>query len=169
MSSHQRTIPASNIAASLGATLSEIGAAARVEDVVNILRRPLPRLDLGMFTLDPDGYVRHLLHRDERFEALIIGWLPGQFSEIHDHGGAECAFRVLRGMAVERRYESVHDSLAREVSRDVYLPGSVVACVDDDIHSMGADADASDPLFTLHVYRPEPVMRVYQLAAGVKR
>ena len=139
-----------------------------MEDVLSILRRPLPRLDPGVFMFDPEQYVRHVLHRDERCEALIIGWLPGQFSEIHDHGDAECAFRVLRGVGVEKRYEPVHGSLARESSRDVYLPGSVVSCVDGDIHSMGADADSSEPLLTLHVYRPEPVMRAYQLAAGGK-
>jgi predicted metal-dependent enzyme (double-stranded beta helix superfamily) len=90
--------------------------------------------------------------------------LPGQFSDIHDHDGVDCVFRVLRGVAVERRYSLDGQGHARLVSEDRYLPGSVVLSTNEDIHALGNDAASGETLITLHVYRPEARMRVYRTA-----
>ena len=43
------------------------------------------------------NYARTLLHRCDDFEILVLHWLPGARSSIHDHGGALCWFAVAKG------------------------------------------------------------------------
>jgi predicted metal-dependent enzyme (double-stranded beta helix superfamily) len=114
----------------------------------------------------PERYTRRVLFQNESVSVLLLGWLPGQASEIHDHGGSACCFRVLQGVAVEARYEPDAHGDAVEVSRDRFLPGSVLGCDGTDIHAITNDPDAPEPLITLHVYRPAPVMRYFKPAPG---
>lgn len=127
-----------------------------------------PGLDLGrlagLASFESGRYTRRVLFQDDRVSVLLLGWLPGQASEIHDHGGSACCFRVLRGVAVEGRYEVDADGDAVEVSRDAFLPGSVLGCDGTDIHAIANEAGADEPLVTLHVYRPAPVMRYFKRA-----
>lgn len=115
------------------------------------------------------GYERIELVRNDRVLLVLIGWLPGQRSEPHDHGGALCACRILRGVAEERRHRVVGDGLVAEESVDSYLAGSTLCCEGDDVHSLGAARDAASALVTLHAYRPAPAMRTYRIAAEARR
>ena len=128
-----------------------------------------PGLDLarlaGLAAFESGRYTRRVLFQDDRVSVLLLGWLPGQASEIHDHGGSACCFRVLRGVAVEGRHEVDAEGDAVEVSRDAFLPGSVLGCDGTDIHDIANEAGADEPLVTLHVYRPAPVMRYFKRAA----
>src|SRR3989338_6481897 len=55
-------------------------------------------LEIGRTVLDPGSlesylffrrshYTRNLIHRDDLFEVVAIGWEPGQASAIHNHRG----------------------------------------------------------------------------------
>lgn len=129
------------------------------------LRAALPKC----VRFNPDSYTRQIVHECDRICVMLLGWLPGQASEIHDHGGSVCALRVLQGVATERRFEIDAFGLAVERSRDDYLPGSVLGCDGADVHSLGNDPAASQPLVTLHVYRPAPRMNFYERAREVSR
>lgn len=142
-------------------------AAARcgsLEALCALLRDlPQPLLTLAACAeFDPSQRTRRVLHQDNNISVLLLGWLPGQTTEIHDHGGSRCAFRVLRGTATESRYELDAHGLAVEVESDEFLPGSVIGCDGAEIHSMRNDRAASEPLVTLHIYKPAPEMRVYR-------
>jgi cysteine dioxygenase len=43
------------------------------------------------------GYTRTLVHREARFEVLLLCWAAGACSPVHDHAGQECWFRPLLG------------------------------------------------------------------------
>ncbi len=45
----------------------------------------------------PGAYTRTSVHRDARFEVLLLNWAPGAISAIHDHGGQLCWMTVLEG------------------------------------------------------------------------
>lgn len=155
------------------APLAHHAVARLLED----LRSSPPRAALGRVNpadfarLQPrhtseEKYTRlELVATDAELVVLIV-WLPGQFSQAHDHGGSRCSFRVLQGVATERRYEAVDDSHATPVEEDRFLPGSIVSCDGDEIHAMGNDPASSEPLVTLHVYRPRPMMREYHVVQG---
>ena len=102
---------------------------------------------------DQANYVRTLLYRDARSEMLLLTWLPGQFSPVHDHGVSGCVVRVICGVATEHCYKSPEDAA---VDRDAVVqdfgPGSVLHAADDACHTLGNGG--ADPLITLHVYSP---------------
>jgi cysteine dioxygenase len=115
----------------------------------------LPRLDVDALApwlrFDRAKYTRVLLATDGWAEALLMGWLPGQASVIHDHGASQGFALVLAGAGLEHRYH-VHGGLAklsqgRRFARDDLLferPG--------DVHRLVNDSDGL--LATMHVYAP---------------
>ena len=109
---------------------------------------------------DPGLYTRLSLGFSAGYEALLLCWMPGQFSPIHDHSGSECAFQVLRGEGVETTFQLSGSAIVDEDTRR--LPTHTVsASQHDDIHELGCDGDES--LVTLHLYSPSlPKMRLYR-------
>ena len=107
---------------------------------------------------DPEQRWFGLLERTDEHEAWLLTWLPGQETELHDHGGATGAFTVVSGNLTERvvhsgsggRVEVLH-SLDSGQSR-VFGPNYV-----HQVHNHGPD-----PAISIHVYRPvRAPMRVY--------
>lgn len=101
---------------------------------------------------------------------VLIVWLPGQFGPAHDHGGASCVFRVVRGTAREQRFERIDGPPGADgrhrvvlVEEDHFVAGAIVSCDGQDIHALGNPAADGQRLVTVHVYRPAPVMREYEV------
>ena len=71
---------------------------------LEVMRDQLDRLEDNLQMLAPwwmfDActYRRNLIRRTAAYEALLLCWLPGQRSPIHDHRGSGCAFRVVEGV-----------------------------------------------------------------------
>jgi cysteine dioxygenase len=108
---------------------------------------------------DRAGYVRTIVKRTERYESLVMCWLPGQKSPIHDHGTAVCGVRVIQGAATETLYTIARDGFADPFRRLIHRPGDVLSAGDDDVHALGnLPEDGAGPwpvaLVTLHVYAP---------------
>src|SRR5262245_24843093 len=57
----------------------------------------------------PERYRRNLVHAGPAYHALLLCWLSGQHSPIHDHRGSACAVRVLRGEATETVFEMTEE------------------------------------------------------------
>jgi len=131
---------------------------------------PLTRADLGSaIMIDTGAYVRTLVRQTADYQVLVMAWLPGQRSPIHDHRGSACAVRVVAGRGWEQVYEEAGDGLARPTTARAYPPGEVACSVDADIHSFGnaaaAPASPDEILVTVHVYAPPLApTRKYQLA-----
>ena len=102
------------------------------------------------------SYARNLVCRTETFELLVLCWLPGQASTIHDHAGSLNAIRVHRGELTSRVFAPAGAAgggpmaLVRE---DRVRPGQKLVGVDrGGIHQL-ADTSGAD-LVTVHVYAP---------------
>jgi predicted metal-dependent enzyme (double-stranded beta helix superfamily) len=99
---------------------------------------------------DPEQRWAGLLERTEEHEAWLLSWLPGQHTELHDHGGATGAFTVVSGKLTERAIQTrgptpvqaLHSVVAGQ-SR-VFGPNYV-----HQVHN-----DSPDPAISIHVYRP---------------
>jgi uncharacterized NAD(P)/FAD-binding protein YdhS/predicted metal-dependent enzyme (double-stranded beta helix superfamily) len=107
-----------------------------------------------------DGYVRTLIAKTDRFESLVMCWMPGQKSPIHDHGGAACGVRVIQGSVTETLYTLGADGFADAFRRRVFHAGDVLSADNDALHSLGNLVVARRrnrpvALVTLHVYAPE--------------
>lgn len=117
---------------------------------------------------DRAGYVRTLVHFAPHYEALVMCWLPGQHSPVHDHGGSACAVQVVEGRATEIAYHLRPDGLTEPTGTRVYHTGEVVCSKDEDIHSLGnlpVNGEPAGELVTLHIYSPHLIgSRKYAVA-----
>ena len=101
---------------------------------------------------DPDSYARNLVLRTPDLELLVLCWLPGQRSTIHDHGGSVGVVRVHKGDLTSRLYSAPDGEPARMVSEDVVGPGTHAAVDLPDIHQLANES--RENLVTIHLYSP---------------
>ena len=140
--------------------LASEGGKVELEQIKGELSRlRITPQDLGdAIHVDAGAYVRTLVFENEFVEVLVMAWLPGQRSPIHDHKGSGCAVKVVAGRAVERYYRPGPEGLVVKTGERSHSPGEVTASFDADIHSLGnaveGPAGAQSTLVTLHVYSP---------------
>ncbi|RKN38312.1 cysteine dioxygenase [Streptomyces hoynatensis] len=96
------------------------------------------------FTSPERWYQR--LEVTEDHEVWLLTWLPGQGTEIHDHGDASGSFGVVEGTLTERSFGS---GGARERSLG---PGGLRAFGPDYVHQVVNDQTA--PAISIHAYSP---------------
>lgn len=135
-----------------------------------------------------DKYARHLVHRSDLFEVMVLTWLPGQVTPIHNHAGNCGWMRLVRGRLCEETFQLLPSTEANglEVAADVAavrcgvnLQGldrrtvaeiGAVATVDREraIHRIGnpRDGAGTETMVTLHVYsRPHDTCLVFDAEA----
>ena len=105
-------------------------------------------------------YTRTLLHRDRRFELVLVCWSRGAQSPIHDHDSQDCWLLPLAGALDLEDFAVTHNGLERVAHRpsvrtlDHRSPDG-----DAQIHRVGAATAAA---VSLHVYAaPIDRCRVY--------
>ncbi|GAA3519474.1 cysteine dioxygenase [Actinocatenispora rupis] len=99
------------------------------------------------------------LHADADHEAWLLTWLPGQGTDLHDHGGASGAFTVLRGTIAEDVVAPNGLTTVSWTEREVRPFGP------HHVHRVHNAGDA--PAVTLHVYAPGlTAMSQYSYANG---
>jgi hypothetical protein len=144
--------------------------------VVAALRGRLPgpdRLTPGLLTAeqlagDPSRYQTHLVHAepDGSFSIVVMVWLPGQATPVHDHL-SWCCTAVLRGTEYEEVYALRGDHLA-VIARNANPAGTVSGFAPPgDVHLVRNIGSAT--AVSLHVYGTDisrvgsSVRRVYDL------
>ena len=133
---------------------------AHLAELTGLLRSHAPGLDdVGSYCrFDPSGYTRTIVSESPRYRLLVLCWLPGQISPIHDHAGSACAVLVANGTATETRFKLTPEGLARPTKTLVYGPGAVFGGRDADIHALGC-REGDVPLITVHIYSP-PLLKM---------
>jgi hypothetical protein len=100
--------------------------------------------------------------RDVDHEAWLLTWLPGQSTDLHDHGGSSGAFTVLEGRLDEQL--PVGRAEVRLIGRG-YSAGATRPFGPRHVHRM-VNAGAV-PSITVHVYSPALTrMTRYALDSG---
>lgn len=146
-------------AGSLGAFLAELD---QYPD-----RIPLPVLSAGLQRLNltledirpfvqfsPERYRRNLMHAGPAYHALVLCWLNGQRSPIHDHRHSSCGVRVIQGEATETVFQMTEEGHVFPVHTRVAAEGSICATQDLDIHQISNLQPGGTDLITLHIYSP---------------
>jgi cysteine dioxygenase len=127
------------------------------ELLVSLKAIKLDRTDLaGSLIFDDRAYRRIAIHRRPHYQALVLCWLTGQSSPIHDHVGSSCAVRVVEGRASETRYQTTPCGRLVPTRSHMIPAGSVTGCRGDGIHQMANLEQPGSELITLHVYSPPP-------------
>lgn len=141
--------------------------------------------EIGRTVLDPESlrpyrffrrshYTRNLIHRNNLFEVVAIGWEPGQGSAIHNHRGQECWMGVPIGRLEVRNYRLIEKD---EAARTCRLRPTVLYVMDpahpaavdpeEPIHSVHNLAEHRERAVSVHVYsRPFDSCEIYQPEQG---
>ena len=136
---------------------------------------PLEDRDIDRFVVPrSDRYARQLVHRSPRFDVIVLTWLPGQSTPIHNHAGNLGWVQLVRGRIREDRYMLVPSCLdsgldlaaevgepqrgieLREIGSTVLTERAAIATVDRlrAIHRIGNPKEhpRDEVTVTLHVY-----------------
>lgn len=109
------------------------------------------RLLDALVAFRPSGYARHCLGRTEACELLLVCWLPGQASQVHDHGGSSGVSWVVRGELRETRYAWGGDRLVPAHVTGAE-EGDVLVERPETIHRI--DNASPEGAVSLHLYAP---------------
>lgn len=102
---------------------------------------------------DPAARVHTRIWADDDAEAWLLTWLPGQGTDIHDHGGSAGAFVVLAGALSEWTPGRTRlPRLGRPGRTRRLRRGSVRPFGADHVHEVRNDQ--LEPAISLHVYAP---------------
>lgn len=127
---------------------------------LSVLERLLTELEVSEADLQPvcrfksERYQRNTIRQTEWYELVALCWEAGQRTPIHDHRSSSCAFKVIKGVASETRFDRTPSGLIRPmITRDLE-PGYLCAAEDADIHQVANAQPEGAPLITLHIYSP---------------
>lgn len=99
---------------------------------------------------DPEERFATLVEAAQGQEVWLMSWLPGQQTDLHDHGPATGAYTIVSGALTEYvPHRGTTLSLAAGQSR-VFAAG----------YAHQVRNDGPDPAVSLHVYRAARAMRV---------
>ncbi len=96
-----------------------------------------------------DSYGRKLVFYGGHFEIMVMSWVPGDFSAVHDHGPTQWGAVQCFGYAKHYIYTLKNCVLQNSVAAH-YSPGMIHAVNNSLIHQMGNESDC--PFLSLHVY-----------------
>jgi hypothetical protein len=114
---------------------------------------------------DPERRWYHRLATLEYGEAWLLSWLPGQGTQLHDHGGSSGAFVIVSGTLTERTLAGDRDSTSLALTGTRYGPGRGRSFGGHHIHQVVNDS--TEPAVSLHVYGPALIeMTRYEIASG---
>src|SRR5690242_14990561 len=99
----------------------------------------------------PDRYARNLVCKTQDFECLVLCWLPGQRSPIHDHGHSICAVYTVDGTLCADNYRKTANGHIRADYSEDFKPGSVLSIQTTEIHQVSNLQDSRN-LISLHFY-----------------
>jgi cysteine dioxygenase len=116
--------------------------------------KPTRELMNNWISFDSDLYKRNLVYRDDDFEILVLNWMSGQRSPIHNHKGSACAVYVIEGIGSEIAFERSPLGLLYPISTQHFERGSVCGSYDQDIHQIVNLQPAQHNLISMHIYSP---------------
>lgn len=112
-----------------------------------------------------EKYTRNLIFRNDFAEVLVLGWIPGQESLIHDHDGSHGVVRVFEGSICETKFYWDEDRKIRAGMKSEAGCGMMTAVGEPDIHHL-KNTSAQNSL-TVHIYAPPlKKLHIYEEGSG---
>ena len=136
--------------------LDQLTGRASIERLRDLLNEADHTLDdvREFVEFDPEHYRRNLVCLGEWYEILVICWLSGQRSPIHNHARSTCGLKVLGGICSETVFDHAPCGQVVALSTTHLAAGYVTASQDTDTHQVSNLQRPGDNLVTLHIYSP---------------
>ncbi len=97
-----------------------------------------------------DHYSREIIHQIRDFDVVLIGWMPGQKSPIHNHPTNGCLIYPIQGHLLEERFcDQLNPISESTIGAGEYSYIDNGICV----HRLG-NASTSQPAVSVHIYSP---------------
>ncbi len=96
-----------------------------------------------------DGYGRRMVHQGANYELMVMTWLPGDFSAIHDHGATQWGAVLCLGDAEHATFTHKGNVLTTN-ERETTFKGEINEVDQSLIHQMGNRNSA--PFLSVHLY-----------------
>lgn len=96
-----------------------------------------------------DSYGRNVIAETPFFELMIVTWLPGDFSMIHNHGDANWGVVKILGGLTHRVFR-LEEELLIQIKEEELCQGDIRLVSNELIHQMGNSTGA--PVLSLHIY-----------------
>ncbi len=112
-----------------------------------------------------EKYTRNKIFRNDFVELLVLGWLPGQETLIHDHDGSHGVVRIFEGTITETKYRFDDErKIQVNIAQDA-TEGMLAGVGEPDIHKLGNNS--AKTAISIHVYAP-PLkgMNIYEVGSG---
>ncbi len=118
-----------------------------------------------------DGYGRQMVYQGKHFEIMVMSWLPGDYSAVHDHGHTSWGAVQVFGHVMHQTF-AVKKGVFTLSKKEILPYGSVVKVNNPLIHQMGNIT--SGPYLTLHIYGNDAYegevtadARIFELETGL--
>jgi quercetin dioxygenase-like cupin family protein len=105
----------------------------------------------GLLRYDPAERFSALVERTAEHEVWLMSWLPGQSTDLHDHGSATGAFTIVDGVLTEK---VMRDGVTHDLK-----PGQSRVFAPNYVHQVSNNG--IDPAVSIHVYRATREMHSY--------
>lgn len=96
-----------------------------------------------------DSYGRKLIYKGDFYELMVMSWVPGDFSAIHDHGTAEWGAVQVFGSA-EHAIFGIKKNELRTLDRTTMNNKQIIPVSHELIHQMGNNTQSN--YLSLHLY-----------------
>ena len=155
--------------AALTQKLAALTTAPTQHELDALLRRLKPepeelRPHLGF---KPQTYTRHRVLRTGLCEMLVLCWLPGHRTSIHDHNGSYGAISICEGTMEEEVFALNEAGEVVFVEMRARSTGEVTGTDVPDIHRIGTAGHSEQRMITIHIYAPPlRVINTYQLGSA---
>eukprot|EP01117_Protostelium_nocturnum_P015675 TRINITY_DN6097_c0_g1_i1.p1 TRINITY_DN6097_c0_g1~~TRINITY_DN6097_c0_g1_i1.p1 ORF type:complete len:220 (-),score=42.79 TRINITY_DN6097_c0_g1_i1:267-926(-) len=167
----QKLEPIQQLFANIDEELRTKGAG---KSVVDIMKKYLAAHDdwKSYMHFNDFKYARNLVGANDMFELMVICWLPGQESPIHNHAGQHCWAAVLEGTISETHYHfsATHSAFGEgplEVVDEHSVSAGDVSYINDDIALHVLKPANQERVATLHCYsKPIAECNLYCPATG---
>lgn len=136
--------------------LDQLTARAPIERLRELLEQTHVTLDdvREFVEFAPDHYQRNLVCTGEWYEILVICWLSGQRSPIHNHAHSTCGLKVLAGVCSETVFDHAPCGQVVALRTTHETVGHICATQDTDTHQVSNLQRAGQNLVTMHIYSP---------------
>lgn len=155
--------------AALNETLASLTSAPTQSELDALLRKlELEPEELrAHLNFKPNTYTRHRLFRSDLCEMLVLCWLPGHRTAIHDHNGSYGAIRICEGAMEEEIFALNEAGEVEFATMHRRAAGEVTGTDVPDIHRIGNAEQSAERMVTIHVYAPPlRVINTYQLGSA---
>lgn len=97
-----------------------------------------------------EGYGRKMVYQGTNYEVMVMSWMPGDFSGVHNHGYTQWGAVQVFGNASHYIYRMDAENDIKIARKESFQSGDIAMVNNALIHQMGNQT--AQPYLSLHIY-----------------